>query len=868
MTALRRRAPVLIAALLAGSVAAVVAPGAAVAAPVTDPASLVNPLIGTSNAGNTFPGAVTPFGMVQWSPDTPSRPPGGNYAYSDSRITGFSLNHLSGPGCNATADVPILPTVGAVDGAATAGFSHSNESARAGSYTVALDNGVTTELTTTTRSGMARFTFPATGQANLLFKLGSAGTRTDAMSFTRVSGTEIRGWIRSGHFCASSPTYTLNFNMVFDRPMSSDGSFSGGNSVTFDTRSNRVVQAKVGVSYVSEANAAANRAAENPGWDFDATRRAAHNAWNDALGKIRITGGTNDQQVIFYTALYHSLLHPNVYSDVNGQYTGFDRKVHSVSGAQRAQYATFSGWDIYRSQAQLMALVAPRAASDSAQSLVNDYAQGGHLPKWSLNHAETDVMNGDPGPIIISDYHAFGATDFDTAAAKAAMVAQAGGQNAIRKGNRYIDTLGYLPTDGTYEYGFYGATATTLEYAASDFAVGAFAGRLGDTTTRDRFVNRAQSWRNVFNPATGFMQGRQLDGRWRPGFDPKKSTDMVEGTSWQYTGMVPFNLRGLADAKGGNAGMADYLDHVLSSLHGQSNDSDKADMGNEPSMNLPWAYDYIGQPWKTQQKVRQVQNELWNTSPADWRVGNDDLGTMSAWYVWSAMGMFPNTPGTADLALGSPLFTEVSVSLGSGGTITVTAPRAATNAPYVQSATLNGAAWNNAYLPPSFALSGGTLAFTLGTSPNTYWATGASSAPPSYPGTGGTGPVDGVLKGQESGRCVDVPGSGQANGTRPALWDCHGGANQSWTATATRQLTVYGSKCLDVHGHGTADGTPVQIYDCTGGANQQWNVNADGTVVGVESGKCLDATGHGTTNGTLLAIWACTGGTNQKWART
>ncbi|MGX6606743.1 lectin [Micromonosporaceae bacterium Da 78-11] len=844
-----------------------VLPATPAGAAVTDPAALVNPLLGTSNGGNTFPGAVVPFGMVQWSPDTPSRPPGGNYAYSDSTITGFSLNHLSGPGCNATADVPILPTVGAINGGATSSFSHANESATAGAYTVTLGNGVKTELTTTTRTGMARFTFPQTNQANLLFKLGSGGTRTDAQSFTRVSSTEIRGWITSGHFCADSPTYTLRFSMVFDRPMSSDGTFSGGNSVTFDASSNRVVNAKVGVSFVSDANAAANRTTENAGWNFDGTRQAAHDAWNAKLNKIQISGGTGDQQKIFYTALYHSLLHPNVYSDVNGQYTGFDRQMHTVGGAQQAQYATFSGWDIYRSQAQLHALVDPQSASDAAQSLINDYNQnGGFLPKWTLNHADTDVMNGDPAPIIIADYHAFGARNFDTNAAKNAMVAQANTQNKIRKGNRYIDTIGYLPTDGTYESGFYGPTATTLEYATTDFATGALAGRLGDTANQTKFVNRAQSWRNVFNPATGFVQGKQLNGQWRPNFDPKKSTDMVEGTSWQYTGMVPFNLRGLADAKGGNGAMVTYLDSVLSNLHGQSNDSDKADMGNEPSMNLPWAYDYVGQPWKTQQKVRQVQNELWNTSPANWGVGNDDLGTMSAWYVFSAMGIYPNTPGTADMAIGSPLFTEVTIALGGGGTIRITAPQAATNAPYVQSASLNGANWNNAYLPPSFMTGGGTLAFTLGTSANTSWATGTSAAPPSYPGT--TGGATGVVRGQESGRCVDIPGAGQTNGTKPALWDCNGGANQSWTATTGKQLTVYGNKCLDVDSHSTADGAAVLIWDCTGGTNQQWNVNADGSIVGVESGKCLDAVGHGTANGTALSLWTCNGGANQKWSRS
>ncbi len=835
-------------------------------AAVPDPAALVNPLLGTSNGGNTFPGAVVPFGMVQWSPDTPSRPAGGNYSYSDSTITGFSLNHLSGPGCNATADVPILPTVGAVNGTATSSFTHSAESAGAGTYAVTLGNGVKTELTTTARTGMARFTFPATGQANLLFKLGAAGTRTDAQSFTRVSDTEIRGWITSGHFCADSPTYTLHFDMLFDRPMTSSGTFSGGNSATFDAGSNRVVQAKVGVSYVSDTNAAANRSAENPNWDFDSTRQAAHNAWNDILGKIKIDGGTGDQQKVFYTALYHSLLHPNVYSDVNGQYTGFDRQVHTVAGAQKVQYATFSGWDIYRSQAQLEALVAPQQASDSAQSLVNDYAQSGFLPKWALNQADTDVMNGDPAPIIIADYHAFGARNFDTAAAKNAMVSQISTTNMVRKGEHYVDELGYLPSDGTYESGFYGSVATTLEYAASDFATGAFAGALGDTANQTRFVNRAQTWRNVFNPASGFVQPKQANGQWRPGFDPKTSQDMVEGTSWQYTGMVPFNLRGLADAKGGNAAMAGYLDSVLSNLHGSSNNSANADMGNEPSMNLPWAYDYIGQPWKTQQKVRQVQNELWPNSPANWGVGNDDLGTMSAWYVWSAMGIYPNTPGTADMALGSPLFTDVTIALGSGGTISITAPQAATNTPYVQSATLNGANWNNAYVPPSFMTGGGSLAFTLGTSANTSWATGASSAPASYPGN--TTGVTAVIRGQESGRCVDVPGASQTNGTKPALWDCHGGGNQQWTATTGGQLQVYGNKCLDVDAHGTADGATVQIWDCTGGTNQQWNVNADGTIVGVESGKCLDAVAHGTANATALDLWTCNGGTNQKWSRS
>ncbi|WP_436761342.1 lectin [Streptosporangium sp. V21-05] len=843
----------------------------AAAAPVADPAAIVNPLLGTSHEGNTFPGADAPFGMVQWSPDTPSRPPGGNYAYSDSTITGFSLTHLSGPGCNAMADIPIMPTTGAVNGTATSSFSHSAESASAGAYTVTLGNGVKTELTTTTRSGMARFTFPATNQANLLFKLGSGATSTGNLNFTAVSDTEVRGSITSGHFCASSPTYTLYFNMVFDRPFASSGSFANGNSVTFDASGNRVVHAKVGLSYVSLDGARANRAAENPNWNFDATRQATKDAWNKLLRKIEISGGTTDQQVVFYTALYHSLLHPNVVSDVDGRYRGFDHQVHTVSGGQKAQYGNFSGWDIYRTQAQLHALVAPQEAGDSAQSLVNNYTQGGTLPKWTLNEYDTYVMNGDPAPIIIAAYHAFGARNFDTAAAKAAMVRQGTVPNGIRTGLEYQSNYGYLPSDGTYPHGFYGSVATLLEYSTTDFAIGAFAGALGDTTTQNQFVNRAQNWRNALNPASGFMQPKLKDGTWRPGFTPTVSDEFVEGTSWQYTGMVPFNVRGLADAKGGNAAMAGYLDGVLSNLRGSSNNSQHADMGNEPSIGLPWEYAYIGQPWKTQRIVRQVQNEMWPNSPAGWGVGNDDLGTMSAWYVWSAMGMYPMTPGTSDLVLGSPLFTTVKVSLGGGGTITINAPQAATNAPYVQSATLNGATWNNAYLPASFAINGGTLNLTLGTTANTSWASAASSAPPSYGGNGGAHPPatvigpTGALSSGLAGKCLDVDGANGANGNATRIWDCNGSAAQRWHLPGDGTVMLFG-KCLDINGGGTANNTKVQLWDCNLSGGQQWTpVPSSGALRNPQSGRCLDVSGGNPALGTPVALWDCNGSPAQRW---
>ncbi|MEU3508273.1 lectin [Streptomyces longwoodensis] len=832
---------------------------------VSDPASLVNPLLGTSHEGNTFPGADAPFGMIQWSPDTPSRPPGGFYAYSDNVVTGFSLNHISGPGCGAMGDVPVLPTTGAVEGNATVGFSHAHEKASAGSYAVDLDNGVTTELTTTRRSGMARFTFPSTTQANLLFKMSA--DRASDIHFDKVSSTEVSGRVTTGFFCASSPTYTLYFDMLFDRPFTSAGTFNGGNSLTFDTTSARTVQAKVGISYVSTSGAIANRTAENNGWDFDKTRTAAHAAWNDVLGRIGITGGTPDQQKVFYTALYHSLLHPNLLSDADGKYWGFDHKVHTVSGNQKAQYGTYSGWDIYRTQAQLEALVAPQQASDSAQSLVNDYAQAGFFPKWSLNSAETQVMNGDPGPAIIADYYAFGARDFDTAAAMDYMVKQGTTSNPIRMGLDLQTKYGYLPSDGSYPHDFYGSVATLLEYSAQDMATSAFAGALGRTTTQSQFANRAQDWKNVFNPTSGFMQPKLTNGSWRSGFSPTSGDQFVEGTSWQYTGAVPHNIRGLADAMGGNSKLAAYLDSVLSELHGSG--GSHADLGNEPSIELPWEYDYIGQPWKTQKIIRQVQKELWPNDPSAWSVGNDDLGTMSAWYVWSAMGFYPETPGTADLALGSPLFTTVTVKLGGGGTLTVNAPQASTDAPYVQSATVNGANWNNAYLPPSFVTQGGTLNLTLGTSANTSWATSPSSAPPSYNGNGGTkppgpppapsGPVTSRLN---AGKCLDNYSGSSTNGNKVGVWDCNGTDAQRWTFRDGTLQT--GGKCLDIMSGGTSNGSLVEIWECHGGANQQWQSD-NGTLRNPASGRCLDIPGFDTTNGIQLDIWDCDGGTNQKW---
>ncbi|MER7982740.1 lectin [Streptomyces sp. NPDC095817] len=902
-------------AALAGAGLCAPAAAAEKAALVTSPATVVNPFIGTSNQANDFPGADVPFGMVQWSPDTPSRPPGGGYEYNDSSITGFSLTHIAGPGCGAAGDIPVLPTVGTVNTGATDAFSHANETASAGSYKVALNNQVTTELTTTTRSGMARFTFPASNQANLIFKLTGSQNGATSTQFTKVSSTEVSGQVTSGHFCGAGNTYSVYFDMIFDQPFASQGTSiaktpaatpskpatasknaaekpnkpvlhgkipnatapkaakdgatptaaASNGYVTFNTTNNPVVQAKVGISYVSVANATANRAAENSGWDFNATRTAAQNAWNSALGKIQIAGGTTAQQQSFYTALYHSLLHPNVISDTNGQYYGFDGRTHTVDTGHKAAYANYSGWDIYRSQAQLEALVAPQAASDTAQSMVDDYAQTGVFPKWSENNGESYVMVGDPADAIIADYYAFGAKDFDTTTALADMIKQASTANNDRPGLNYLDSPGYMPHDGTYGCcNFYGPVATTLEYNTADFAISALAGALGDTGHQKTYANRAQGWRNVLNPASGFVEPRNAGGSWTGGFDPTSGTDMVEADSWIYTGMVPFNVGGLAHAKGGNTAMNHYLDTVLRSYTG---DKGYAWVGNEPSIELPWEYDYTGQPYKTQGTVRAIQDQIWANTPAGLADGNDDLGAMSAWYVWSALGMFPETPGTSDLALGSPLFTQAVVTLPSGKTLTINGNGAADNAPYVQSATWNGTAWNNAFAPTTAITAGGTLNYTLGTSANTSWASAASAAPPSYAGdtaAPASPRIGAVTSAVAANLCVDDAGSATTDGTHVQIWSCNNTYAQDWIVAGDGTIRTLG-KCLDADHSGTTNGTLIQLWTCNGSGAQQWTTGANGSLVNPQSKLCLDDPNSTTTNGTQLQLYTCNGSGAQNW---
>jgi len=720
----------------------------------------VNPFIGTASGGDTFPGADLPFGMVQWSPDTIRRADGGGYAYHSPSIIGYSLTHLSGPGCAAEGDIPVLPTVGAIGsdpGEVTEPLSHSDETATPGYYQ--LDAGdVDTQLTATTRSGMATFTFPSTdSQGNLLFKLSQSANPDSDIQFTVVSNDEVDGSVTSGYFCGASNTYTLHFDMIFNHSFASSGTWTAhgrGAYVSFDTTANPVIEAKVGISYVSTANAVLNRDTENPGWSFTSAMEAAQRSWQTMLGKVRVGGGTTTQQTVFYTALYHSLLEPNVFSDVNGQYMGFDGQVHRVAAPQMAQYANYSGWDIYRSEVQLEALLAPQQTSDIVTSMLNDYAQSGQLPKWAQNNGEAYLMVGDSADAIIADAYAFGASHFNTRQALTDMEDEASLPNNIRPGLSAYEDDGYLPIDATYGCcNFYAPVSTQEEYDADDNAIAGFAAELGESGVARTFAARAQNWQNVFNPAVGFVEPKNSTGLFEAGFSPTSDDGFAEADSYIYTAMVPFDVKGVIAAEGGNAAWVAYLNGLTSSV--TANGATQIQMGDEPSFDIPWEYDYAGAAAKTQQVVRAIQEQLYTDSPSG-LAGNDDLGAMSSWYVWSALGGYPEMPGSAELALGSPLFSTVSIELADGKRITEAAPAAAPDAPYVQHLTVNGASWPRAYLPADVIADGATLAWSLAAAPTT-WGDAPGDAPRSD--TQGLLPALGYLVGASASPVVEPGGS-------------------------------------------------------------------------------------------------------------
>ncbi|MFI5609579.1 GH92 family glycosyl hydrolase [Amycolatopsis sp. NPDC051903] len=768
---------------LTTAVVAAVAPATAVAAanaPGTDFAKWVNPFVGTrpggedhgtgGGAGNTFPGAVAPFGMVQWSPDTVKSQPGG-YFYDDNALTGFSLTHLSGAGCSSYEDIPFIPYVGEVTtspatdpGHYTSKFSHTGEHATAGEYDVTLDSGAKVELSATQRTGSGRFTYPAGAASSLLVNTSGSVNGTDDASIT-IGKDTISGWATSGRFCGASNSYRVYFSAKFDTPFASVGTWKNGavtpgktaetggarakvaqpngvnasmarpakektqdttvsgpgsgGYVTFANLNGAQVNAQVGLSFVSVDGAKANLAAENNGKkSFDQVAAGARKAWNDQLGKVAVSGGSDADLTTFYTSLYHSLIQPNVFSDVDGSYPGFDGRIHQADKGH-AMYTNFSGWDIYRSEIPLLATIDPKQTSDIVRSMMAYAEQGGSWDRWTVANDYTGVMNGDPYHIIVSSAYAFGARDFDAQKALLLMI-----KGATQPTQGYTERpglsdylkLGYVP----------GAGADTLEYTSADFAIAQFAKRLGDSATYTTFMKRAQNWQNLYNPGTGHLQPRNADGSFAGTYNPASSQGWVEGNGAQYEWMVPYDLGGVVSAFGGDTATQSRLDTFFTQLNAGTQEP-YAFMGNEPNSNAPYVYSYAGSPAKTQAIVHRSMDELYNPRP-EGLIGNDDLGQMSAWYVWSALGVYPEIPGRAEMLLSTPRFSRAVLTTGAGKKITINAPG---TGDYVGGLKVNGGDAAKAWLPETLVSTGGTLDFTRSATA-TQWGAGADNVPPSF----------------------------------------------------------------------------------------------------------------------------------------
>jgi predicted alpha-1,2-mannosidase len=752
--------------------------------PAEDLVQYASPMSGTGTfpnvpAGdnNLFPGAVAPFGMIQWSPDTGAGTTPGGYKYYDTEISGFSMDHLSGAGCPDGGNFSFMPILGAGEPpngsrmAFATEFSHDNEVVKPGYYAVTLADGIKVELTATTRTGFGRFTFPAGKTATLAINAASDVNHSDDSEIEiNPDKHEVTGWSIGGYFCQSGRNArqrdkrTIYFCAVFDKAFSGYGTWSGaayapnstngsdtasGAFLTFDTAQSPAVMAKVAISYVSVANARANIEAECPvahfsSGDFDNAVKSASDNWNAWMNKIQVSGGSPGDLKTFYSMLYHTFIGPTVCSDANGDYMGYDGQVHNTDG--RVQYANFSGWDIYRSEAQLIGMLAPKEASDMAQSLVNDYQQGGAFPRWGVTTMDSGVMMGDPAAAIIPDYYAFGGTHFDTQAALADLLNAATNPAVYAERSKTHERdglgdylkLGYIPQHG--EEGGYGPVSMTQEYDSADFALSQFAAALGDSADSEMLLQHAQDWKNLYNPKTGYLQLKRRNGEWSPGFTNNvgsyngRATVYVEGTAGQYLWMEPFNYKGLAAIMGGQDAASKRLDAFFTKLnvgdHGP--DSWMAWLGNEPCLETPWIYDFWGAPYKTQSIVRRAMDELYSGKPIGY-AGNDDLGEMSSWYVFSALGMYPDMPGSDILVIGSPLFPKAVVRLQTGD-ITITANGAGKDSPYVQSLTVDGKTWNKPWLHFSDISHNGAMSYDLSASPNTSWGAGPSDAPPSYDG--------------------------------------------------------------------------------------------------------------------------------------
>jgi len=742
------------------------------------PYDQVDPLIGTMGSGNTFPGATLPFGMIQWSPDTNRD---GFYYYNEKQVYGFSLTHLSGAGCPMYGDFAVLPVLDELTASpgtkfAPAPFDRKDEKAQPGYYAVTMNNGVRVELTVTERAGIAQFSFPRGQDMRVLINAGSSANSVptpnenpkDHEAFgnhieVKPDGT-FSGWSRAGRFCGSDSGYKIYVAGKFNRPITSTvlwqddallkdaksatGKHTGA-SVNFEVKKTGSLgssdmgdlQLKVGISFVSEEGAKANLEKEIPNFNFLKVASQAKRTWSELLDRFEVEGGTEEQRKIFYTGVYHSFVSPTVFSDVDGEYMGMDGKVHSVAGKQKAQYANFSDWDTYRNTVQLQSLFEPERESDMMESLVNDAEQSGWLPKWEAANDVTYVMGGDSPAALPSEAYAFGAREFDAKKALEYMVkggTQPGkGPHGGEEREFLADymKLGYTPIDKDRR-----AASQTLEYASDDFAIAQFAKAVGDQAIYRHFLKRSDNWKNLIDPETHFVRPRKSDGSWQAGFDAEKGLPNIiqpwgvseqigfeEGNTYQYSFMVPFDYPALFEAMGGEKVVEPRLDHFFEGLRCWGKPC--FNIENEPDFVTPYAYVFLGKPWKTQDVVTRIAKETFKTTP-DGIPGNDDLGATSGVYVWNALGFYPAVPGVGGVVLGTPMFDKATLKLAGGRTLVVSSQGQGI---YVQSVTLNGKEYASTWLPVSAIHEGmNELHFTMGAQANTERGTKREDRPPSF----------------------------------------------------------------------------------------------------------------------------------------
>ncbi|MFF2463024.1 GH92 family glycosyl hydrolase [Streptomyces mirabilis] len=758
--------------LLGGSLA-VPAARAAVppSAPLTD---LVNPFIGTENEGNTYPGAAVPFGMVQFSPDTGHNT---GYDYSQNHIRGFSLVHLSGVGCGLGGDLPVLPTTGDVTetdyAKYEAEFSHDSERASPGSYRVDLKTGIKAELTATARTGVQRYTFPATDKANVLLNAGQSLHRTISTKVEILDNRTVRTAITGSGFCQDTKPYTVYTVTRFNRPFTTSGTWNGdavtegskesvsagrnGAFVRFDTTKDRTVEATTALSYVDARGAALNLRSEG-GRSFDAVRSQAHRTWEDRLDDVRAQGGGDTLRRTFYSSLYRSFLAPNIGSDADGRYTGWDQRVHRAQGF--TYYQNWSLWDTYRTQSQLLSLLAPREARDMAISVIKIDEDSGWLPKWGYGTVETNIMTGDPvTPFLTNAYQQGLLKGYEERAYRALKknadgVPPADSPAVGREANKEYIANGFAPYikgrphakpgDSDYDHG----ASATLEYALSDAMLGAMARDLGHDADAARYAARSQNYRKIYDGSTGFFRARDASGVFTGPADPALSEGFHEGTSWQYQWLVPQDLPGMVDLIGGKQTANDRLDSFFAYeqllkdpaktarevwVNGPYDyyNADKYNPQNEPDLIAPYTYLSTGQPWKTTDVVHAALT-LFTDAPTG-MTGNDDLGTMSAWNVLSSIGIFPVQPGYDTWGLSTPVFERVDLTLDRRyyprGALTIKATGTSDRDRYIQSARVDGSSYGRTYLTTESLRGLRALSFTVGAEPSD-WGTSADAAPP------------------------------------------------------------------------------------------------------------------------------------------